>query len=107
MDDRKIKHTLDLSESRAYDAPLEILGTYKLTDNFYVRPQGTGRRRQGHVRDRNRCPSCLITRAADMSCSGPASIFTWTGERSVKARIGFDATLPWWKNCFAGPARPH
>ena len=33
-DARNISQTLDLSESRTYDAALETLGAYKLTGNF-------------------------------------------------------------------------
>ena len=34
--DGHIEHALDLSESRAYDSALEILGAYKLTGNFHT-----------------------------------------------------------------------
>ena len=33
-DSRNLSQTLDLSESRTYDAALETLGAYKLTGNF-------------------------------------------------------------------------
>jgi hypothetical protein len=36
LEDRNIKDTLDLSETRAYDAALDILAAHKLTGNFRV-----------------------------------------------------------------------
>ena len=54
LDARNVGQTLELSESRTYDAALETLGAYKLTGNFPVDleiAEGSARPRQGRRRD--------------------------------------------------------
>ena len=99
--------TLDLSASRAHDAALDILGVYKLTGNFHINleivlkdlavfdkvtyeiePESLPPFRSDcrHVAFRPN-PAVRKDRLSDIM-------------RSIKDRIGLDATLPWWGRLF-------
>jgi outer membrane translocation and assembly module TamA len=92
---------LDLSQSRAHDAALDILGAYKLTGNFHVnleivlkdigvldkvRYEIKSNPKLSYYRD---CRHVVFKPNENV----PNEMF---GEiiKSIKARIGFDA--PWW-----------
>jgi len=110
MDGRNIKDTLDLSESRAYGAALEILGAYKLTDNFCVnldivlKDLGAFNKVTYEIEPKSRLPyhpGCrhVVFRPREhVHLDRFADIV-----RSIKARIGFEATSPWWKKLFRRP----
>jgi hypothetical protein len=107
VDDRDIKDRLDLSESRAYDDALEVLGAYKLTGNFDVNLE---------IVLKNLGVLDKITYEIEPKSSLPYYpdcrhvVFRPTRNvhpdrfgnvvRSIKDRIGFDATLPWWGRLF-------
>jgi hypothetical protein len=107
MDGRTIKDTLDLSESRAYDAALEILGAYKLTDNFCVnldivlKDLGAFDKVAYEIEPKSKLPyhpGCrhVVFRPRDhVHLDRFADIV-----RSIKARIGFEAKQPWWRTVF-------
>jgi hypothetical protein len=101
---RNIHDALDLSESRAYDCALDILGCYKLTGNFHVDLQIV-------LRDLG----VLDKITYEIEPKAPLSdcrhvVFRPNGSvhmdrfceitRSIKGRIGYDAKLPWWVKLF-------
>ncbi len=107
MDGRSIKDTLDLSESRAYDAALEILGAYKLTDNFHVNLEivlkdlGVLDKVTYEIEPKSAlpyhpgCRHVLFRPREHVHLDRFAEIM-----RLIKARIGFGATRPWWVRLF-------
>jgi len=101
---RTIHDALDLSESRAYDCALEILGGYKLTGNFYVdlqivlRDLGVLDKISYEIEPKAPLSDCrhVVFRPNDKVHMDRFNEIT----RSIKGRIGYDATLPWWVRLF-------
>jgi hypothetical protein len=112
------EQSLDLSQSRAYDSALDILGAYKLTDNFPVnlgivlRDLGAAAEVAFAVAPRSAlgfhsdCRRVVFRRNANVSEARFIAIM-----RSVDDRIGFKARPSWWADLLhgwrtAGPALP-
>ena len=102
--DRNISHTLDLSQSRAYDAALEILGAYKLTGNFPVELQIV-------LNDLGVLDKVTYEIEPKFPLSDSRHVVFRPNDnvhmdrfseimRSIESRIGFHATLPWWVRLF-------
>jgi hypothetical protein len=101
---RNINDALDLSESRAYDCALDILGVYKLTGNFPIDLRIVLKdldvldkityeiEPKVPLSDRRH----VVFRPSDNVHVANFSEIT----RSIKSRIGFDSTLPWWVRLF-------
>jgi hypothetical protein len=99
--------TLDLSESRTHDSALKILGAYKLTGNFHVNLEivlkdlGAFDKVTYEVEPEAMlpfhpdCRNVAFWPNEDVSTERFSEIM-----RSIKDRIGFDATLPWWGRLF-------
>jgi hypothetical protein len=96
--------TLDLSASRAHDCALDILGAYKLTGNFYINLEiilktlGALDEVAYEIE-----PEMLLPFRSDRR-----QVVFWPSQnvsmdrfneimQSLAGRIGFDATLPWWR----------
>lgn len=104
LEGRNIYDALELSEARAYDCALEILGAYKLTGNFPIDLQIVLKdlgvldkityeiEPKSPLSDRRN----VIFRPNDNVHMDRFSEIT----RSIERRIGFDATLPWWVRLF-------
>jgi len=100
VEDRTVEDAIDLSESRAYDCALEILGAYKLTGNFPIDLQivlkdlGALDKISYQIEPKSPLSDCrhVVFRPTDPSHTDRFSEIT----RSIKSRIGFDATPPWW-----------
>jgi hypothetical protein len=104
IEGRDIYDALELSEARAYDCALKILGAYKLTGNFPIDLQIVLKdlgvldkityeiEPKSPLSDRRN----VIFRPNDNVHMDRFSEIT----RSIKGRIGFDATLPWWVRLF-------
>jgi hypothetical protein len=103
-DSRNISQTLELSESRTYDAALETLGAYKLTGNFPTELEIV-------LKDLR----VLDKVTFDIKPKSPLSDcrhveFRPTDKvhrdrfveimRTVEKRIGADSTQPWWMRLF-------
>jgi hypothetical protein len=103
-DSRNISQTLELSESRTYDAALETLGAYKLTGNFPTELEIV-------LKDLR----VLDKVTFDIKPKSPLSDcrhveFRPTDKvhrdrfveimRTVEKRIGADSTQPWWIRLF-------
>jgi hypothetical protein len=102
-----IERTLNLSASRAYDCALEILGAHKLTGNFHVNLEIV-------LKDIDAFDK--VTFAVEPKCQLPYSpdcrhvLFRPNANvrtsqfsdimRSIKRRIEFDSTCPWWVRIF-------
>ena len=101
---RNISQTLELSESRTYDAALETLGAYKLTGNFPTELEIV-------LKDLR----VLDKVTFDIKPKSPLSDcrhveFRPTDKvhrdrfveimRTVEKRIGADSTQPWWMRLF-------
>jgi hypothetical protein len=96
--------TLELSEARAYDCALDILGAHKLTGNFPVDLQIVLKdlgvldkinyeiEPKSPLSDRRH----VVFHPNDNVHMDSFSEIT----HSIKSRIGFDATLPWWMRMF-------
>lgn len=104
MRDRNINCMLALSESRAYDCALEILGAYKLTGNFSVDLEIV-------LKDLGVLDKVTYEIKPKSPPSDRRHVVFWPNDnvhmdrfseimRSLKKRIGFDATLPWWVRLF-------
>jgi len=106
-EDGNIERTLDLSASRAYDSALELLGAHKLTGNFHVNLEIVlkdidaldkvtfevePRSQLFHSTD---CRHVLFRPSQNVQMSQFSDIM-----RSIRRRIGFDATSPWWVRIF-------
>jgi hypothetical protein len=102
--DRNIKETLELSELRTYDSALEILGAYKLTGNFPVDLRIV-------LKDLGVLDKITYDIETKSSLSDSRHVVFRPNNnvhrdrfdeitRSIKNRIGFDATLPWWVRLF-------
>jgi hypothetical protein len=110
-----IERSLDLSQSRAYDSVLDILGAYKLTDNFPVnldivlRDLGAAAEVTFAIEPRSTlglhsdCRRVVFRRNANVSEARFAAIM-----RSINDRIGFKARPSWWTDLLRGwrPADP-
>lgn len=103
-DSRNLKQTLELSESRTYDAALETLGAYKLTGHFPTELEIV-------LKDLR----VLDEVTFDIKPKSPLSDcrhvdFRPTDKvhrdrfveimRTVRKRIGVDSTQPWWMRLF-------
>jgi hypothetical protein len=104
MKDRQISYTVDLSESRAYDSALEILGAYKLTGNFPIDLQIV-------LKDLGVLDKITYEIEPKSPLSDSRHVVFRSNDnvhmdrfieimRSIEAQIGFDATLPWWVRLF-------
>jgi hypothetical protein len=104
LDPRNIGQTLELSESRTYDAALETLGAYKLTGNFPVDLEIALK----HLRVLDKItfeiePKTLLsdTRHVHFRPADKVQLDRFAHiVRSVKNRIGADPTRPWWVRLF-------
>jgi hypothetical protein len=107
MEGRNIEHTLNLSASRVYDSALEILGAYKLTGNFHVNLEIVlkdidaldkvtfevePRSQRTYLTD---CRHVRFRPNKDVHMGQFSEII-----RSIKGRVGFDGTQPWWARVF-------
>jgi hypothetical protein len=102
-----IERTLDLSASRAYDCALEILGAHKLTGNFHVNLEivlkdiGALDKVTFEVEPSSQlfhatdCRHVLFRPGRNVHMRQFDDIM-----RSLRRRIGFDATSPWWARLF-------
>jgi hypothetical protein len=111
----RTEQSLDLSQSRAYDSALDILGAYKLTDNFPVnldivlRHLGASTAVTRAIEPRSTvgfhsdCRRVVFRRNANVSEMRFAAIM-----RSVNDRIGFKARQSWWADLWRGwrPSAP-
>ena len=114
----RTEKSLHLSQSRAYDCALDILGAYKLTDNFPVnldivlRDLGAAAEVAFAVEPRSSlgfhsdCRRVVFRRNANVSEARFAAIM-----RSIDERLGFKARQSWWADLLrgwrpAGPALP-
>jgi hypothetical protein len=96
--------TLDLSASRAHDCALDILGAYKLTGNFYVNLEIILKDLDAfdkvtyEIEPETLSPFHSDCRHVEFSPGEdvPTDRFNQI-MRSLAGRIGFDATLPWWR----------
>jgi hypothetical protein len=101
--DRNIEHALDLSESRAYDCALEILEAHKLTGNFHVNLEivlkhlGAFDKVSFEIEPKSYLAHHPGCRHVVFRPNGNVSVDEF-GEimRTLKGRIGFDATQSWW-----------
>ncbi len=102
-----IGQTIDLSASRAYDSALEILGAYKLTGNFHLNLEIVLKdidafdRVTFEIEPRSQlsyspdCRHVLFRPNANVHMDQFSEII-----RSIKGRVGFDGTRPWWTRLF-------
>jgi len=101
---RDIGLTLELSESRTYDCALEILGAYKLTGCFPTELEIV-------LRDLGVLDKMTYRLEPKSPLSDSRHVVFWPNDnvhedrfreitRLINARIGFDATLSWWKKLF-------
>jgi hypothetical protein len=103
-DSRNISQTLDLSESRTYDAALETLGAYKLTGNFPTELEIVLK----DLRVLDKVTFEIKPKSPLSDCRHVE--FQPTDKvhrdrfieimRAVKQRIGCDPTQPWWVRLF-------
>jgi hypothetical protein len=104
IEGRDIYDALELSEARAYDCALEILGAYKLTGNFPIdlkivlKDLGVLDKITYEIEPKSPLSDRrnVIFRPNDNVHMDRFSEIT----RSIDRRIGFDATLPWWVRLF-------
>ncbi len=101
---RDISQTLELSESRAYDSALAILGAYKLTGHFpteleiVLRDLGVLDKITYEIEPKSPLSDLrhVVFRPND---NVHADRFREI-MRLINGRVGFDATLPWWVRLF-------
>jgi hypothetical protein len=99
-----ISDALDLSESRAYDSALDIIGAYKLTGNFHADLQivlkdlGVLDKLTYEIEPKAPLSDCrhVVFRPNDNVHIDRFSEII----RSIKSRIGYGATRPWWVRLF-------
>lgn len=104
LDQRNIGQTLELSESRTYDAALETLGAYKLTGNFPVDLEIVLK----DLRALDKVafdikPKTLLsdTRHVQFRPADQVHLDRFAEiMRSVTNRIGSDPAQPWWVRLF-------
>jgi hypothetical protein len=103
-DPRNLGQTLDLSESRTYDAALDSLGAYKLTGNFPVDLEIV-------LKDLRVLDKVAVEINPKTLLSDTRHVQFWSTDkvhldkfaqimRSVKSRIGADPERPWWVKLF-------
>lgn len=103
-DSRNISQTLELSESRTYDAALETLGAYKLTGNFPTELEIV----LEDLRVLDKVTFDIKPKSPLSDCRHVE--FRPTDKvhrdrfveimRTVEKRIGADSTQPWWMRLF-------
>ncbi len=104
LDPRNVGQTLELSESRTYDAALETLGAYKLTGHFPTELEIV--LKDLRVLDEvifEIEPKTLLsdTRHVQFRPADKVHLDRFADiVRSVKNRIGADPTRPWWVRLF-------
>jgi hypothetical protein len=104
FDPRNVGQTLELSESRTYDAALETRGAYKLTGNFPVDLEIV--LKDLRVLDKVAFeikPKTLLsdTRHVQFRPTDKVHLDRFAEiMRSVKNRIGADPARPWWVRLF-------
>ena len=99
-----LSRTLDLSAARAHDCALDILGAYKLTGNFCVNLEIVLKDLDAfdkvtyEIEPETLLPFHADCRHVEFSPGEdvPTDRFNEI-MRSLAGRIGFDATLPWWR----------
>ena len=103
-DSRNISQTLELSESRTYDAALETLGAYKLTGNFpteleiVLKDLRVLDKVTFDIKPKSPLSDC---RHVEFRPTDKVHRDRFTEiMRSVKKRIGADSTQPWWVRLF-------
>jgi len=103
-DSRNISQTLELSESRTYDAALETLGAYKLTGNFpteleiVLKDLRVLDKVTFDIKPKSPLSDCrhVEFRPTDkVHRDRFAEIM-----RTIEKRIGADSTQPWWIRLF-------
>jgi len=105
-EDGNIERTLDLSASRAYDSALEILGAYLLTGNFHTNLEIVLKEIDAFDKVTFEVePMCLPyftdCRRVLFRPNDNIHMSQFSGiMRSIRRRIGFDATSPWWVRIF-------
>ena len=105
-EDGNIECTLNLSASRAYDSALEILGAYKLTGNFHTNLEIVLKEIDAFDKVTFEVePMCLPyftgCRRVLFRPNDNIHMSQFSGiMRSIRRRIGFDATSPWWVRIF-------
>jgi len=101
---RNISERLELSESRAYDSALSILGAYKLTGNFateleiVLRDLGILDKITYEIEPR--APLSDLHHVTFRPNDNVHADRFREIMRLVNGRIGFDATLSWWERLF-------
>jgi hypothetical protein len=107
MEGRNIEHALNLSASRAYDSALEILGAYKLTGNFHMNLEiilkdiDAFDKVTFEIEPRSPLPYSSNGRQVLFRPNGNIRMIEFSEIMgSLKERIGFDATRPWWARAF-------
>ena len=104
LDPRNVGQTLELSESRTYDAALETLGAYKLTGHFPTELEIV--LKDMRVLDKITFeiePKTLLsdTRHVQFHPADKVQLDQFADIlRSVKNRIGADPARPWWVRLF-------
>jgi hypothetical protein len=106
-EDGNIERTLDLSALRAYDSALEILGAYKLTGNFHTNLEIILKEIDAfdkvtfEVEPTSQLPYSTDCRRVLFRPNDNIHMSQFSGiMRSIRGRIGFDATWPWWVRVF-------
>jgi hypothetical protein len=107
MEGGNIEHTLNLSASRAYDSALDILGAYKLTGNFHINLEIILKNIDAldkvtfEIEPRSLLPYSPDRRQVLFRPNQNIGINEFSEiMSSIKERIGFDATCPWWARAF-------
>jgi hypothetical protein len=103
-DTREINRTLDLSESRTYDAALDCLAAYKLTGNFPVDLEIV----LNDLRVLNKVtfeikPKSLLSDCRHVEFRPERHVHKDRFDeimRSISSRIGFEPTPPFWARLF-------
>ena len=104
LDPKNVGQTLELSETRTYDAALESLGAYKLTGNFAVDLEIV--LKDLRLLDKVTFeiePKTLLsdTRHVQFRPTDKVQLGRFADiVRSVKNRIGADPARPWWVRLF-------
>jgi hypothetical protein len=103
-DTRQISCTLDLSESRTYDAALDSLAAYKLTGNFFVNLEIV--LKDLRVLEKVAFeikPKSLLSDCRHVEFRPERHVHSDRFDeimRSIRNRIGVEADLPFWARLF-------
>src|ERR1700692_5006131 len=104
LDPRNVGQTLELSESRTYDAALETLGAYKLTGHFPTEHEIVLKDLRGLDEITFEIePKTMLsdTRHVQFRPTDKVQLDRFADiVRSVKNRIGADPARPWWVRLF-------